>query len=56
MSRQPGSAADSSPAFDAASKRGLSGGANAADDWRAGGVSAFKTQAEPAFGDTGVGR
>ena len=36
-------------------KRSLSGGANAADDWRAGGVSAFKTQAEPAVGDTAVG-
>ena len=35
--------------------RGLSGRANAADDGRAGGVPAFKTQAEPAVGDTAVG-
>jgi hypothetical protein len=36
-------------------KRSLSGGANAADDWRAGGVSAFAPPAEPAVGDTAVG-
>ena len=36
-------------------ERGLSGGAYLADDRRAGGVSAFKAQAEPAVGDAAVG-
>ena len=36
-------------------ERSLSGGAYLADDWRAGGVSKFKVQAEPAFRHAAVG-